>query len=132
MSEMYVVCEKSFEYDDNFYYPPESGGGKPLKVFASEKAAIRAAKEMNFRRFVAEMNRNNLSSYGEGISDRFTERGIELMLEHGVIKKAGGGHKPYYEFVWGINAMSIPPEALSEICENFTLEFYEVYTVVSE
>lgn len=46
MAKVFVLQEVGWEYNDENYYRPETGGGKPLKVYHDKKAAAEAALEL--------------------------------------------------------------------------------------
>lgn len=48
---LYVVMEVGWEYNDQYYYRPESMGGLPVKIFSSEDLALMICKELEFEFF---------------------------------------------------------------------------------
>jgi hypothetical protein len=42
----FVVLEVGYEYNDQTYYQPESGGGKPVHIFTSKKRAEEVALQL--------------------------------------------------------------------------------------
>lgn len=49
--KIYIVSEIGFEYDDNNYFLPESGGVNPRKAFASRDKAEAYVDQQNFEKF---------------------------------------------------------------------------------
>jgi len=41
MTKKYLLMELSWEYNDEYYYRPESGGGNPVKLFNTKEAAMK-------------------------------------------------------------------------------------------
>lgn len=51
MKDYYVVCNVNYEYNDEVYYPPESGGGTPQLVFGNKQEAKDKALLLNAQQF---------------------------------------------------------------------------------
>lgn len=61
----YVIFERGFEYNDEIYSEPDSGGGTPKKVFFSKKEAIDEVNRLN----ASELKGCCLSNYAYDLSD---------------------------------------------------------------
>lgn len=57
----FTVCEKAFEYDDNYYNPSE--GGTPTTVFFKREQADRHAQQKNIEQFRRLCNDGELQEY---------------------------------------------------------------------
>jgi hypothetical protein len=55
----YIILEKGYEYDDNYYNPSE--GGHPTKIFYTKPAALEAIDEYEF---LAHTDRDVTNYYG--------------------------------------------------------------------
>jgi hypothetical protein len=58
----YIIIEKGYEYDDNYYNPNEDGGGVPTKIFYTKQAAAEALSDYEFQ---AHTDRNITDYYGK-------------------------------------------------------------------
>ena len=72
MSKVYIVMEKSFEYNDEIYYTPESGGGNPENVFTDKEKAEQFARQKN----VEFMKAHNPSEFSYEPSLEFLNKNI--------------------------------------------------------
>lgn len=74
MSKKYILMERSWQYNDEYYYQPEDGGGKPVKIFNSKELADAERDKLNKKQagFIEEI-RDGLM-YAEGIDDNDEER----------------------------------------------------------
>lgn len=64
---VYIIMEVGWEYDDQYYYRPESRGGDPKKVFSSLEIAQSFCDEMTCDYFIKSLDYpyNNLISFSE-------------------------------------------------------------------
>jgi hypothetical protein len=46
-NQIYVIVEAGFEYNDNYFYAPECGGGNPIKYYNTAEEASKACQELN-------------------------------------------------------------------------------------
>lgn len=60
MSSGYVVVEVGYEYNDEIYYQPESGGGKPVHMYTSKKKAEQEALQLT----ASKLRKVDLTTYG--------------------------------------------------------------------
>lgn len=44
---LYVIVELGYEYNDEYYYPPECGGGNPIDAYRSRKKAEAECERLN-------------------------------------------------------------------------------------
>ena len=51
MSNVYVLMEEGWEYNDEVYFHPDSGSGTPVKVFETHEAAITECNSRNIESF---------------------------------------------------------------------------------
>lgn len=98
MSNVFVVVECGWEYNDERIYKPESSGGMPVKVYTDEAVAEEACRELTFK----ELKRLGKSTdrWGGGLASYipedgmcgqwgfFTDKGIDLLVEAGVYSSA--------------------------------------------
>jgi hypothetical protein len=61
----YIILNKGFEYNDEIYSEPESGGGTPKKVFFSKEEAKKEILRLN----IQEMKETDIEQYTYDISD---------------------------------------------------------------
>jgi hypothetical protein len=115
--KLWVICEIGFEYNDEIYHRPESGGGRPVEAFTSKEKADAACKENNFKCFLETWS--DLGQYQYDISDNFSDEAIELMEKHGLAKSE------FDNTHW----QKIPPEDLQKIYDGCNISWYEVYEV---
>lgn len=89
MNKAYVVLKKGFEYDDNIYNEPESGGGNPQLVLFSKEDAVKKVQELNIEEF-KQISLNNYSYDLEDIlnvrQDVFDSFNQSLIDKYGKIK----------------------------------------------
>jgi hypothetical protein len=82
----YVVVEIGWEYNDEFYYRGESGGGNPVHVYLDKGAAEAKVAELNKIALSKEYaNRNWIEEWNEDdemkvIQDYFEV--VEVGIEH--------------------------------------------------
>ena len=69
MSEMYVLMEAGWDYNDEFFYRSEGSGGHPHKVYASKEAAQTECASRNVARLKELFNSGEISEYYEGFHD---------------------------------------------------------------
>ena len=86
----YVVMECGWEYNDQYMYRPECGGGNPVKVFTSLRDAKEFARHLTLKnfKFFRDDRWASLSEYiteGEGVESLFNEEGVKLLREAGAI-----------------------------------------------
>lgn len=65
MNKAYVILEKGFEYDDNIYNEPESGGGNPKLITFTKEEAEQKARELNIK----ELKQVELCDYSYELED---------------------------------------------------------------
>lgn len=65
----YIIQENNFEYNDETYYRPDEGGGKPVNVFTDVEKAAEKCSELNCK----EMSGRDIFNYGHDrvINDTF-------------------------------------------------------------
>lgn len=74
---MYVILQTSFEYNDEIYHSPESGGGHAV-ICSEDKAAIeKECEARNFAEFIT--NFGDLNNYFYDVGDCFSENNIKLL-----------------------------------------------------
>lgn len=100
MSNVFVVVECGWEYNDEQMYKPESSGGMPVKVYTDEAVAEAACRELTFKE-IKKLGRGTgwgygLSDYISDIQDLFTERGIELLVEFNVYDSVEEAHDDWH------------------------------------
>lgn len=62
-SKLYVVSRLGWEYDDNYYHQPESGGGDPVVAYRSKKKAEEAAVNSNIAELKQRFTQGDLGGY---------------------------------------------------------------------
>lgn len=67
----YVVMEIGWEYDDEYWYRPESEGGAPKVVYLSKDAARRACGKLNAQEVARLTNADMENRDGETIMEFF-------------------------------------------------------------
>ncbi len=63
MSNVYVLMEEGWEYNDETFFHPESGSGTPVKVFASQEVAEIECNKRNLESFKAIFSDGEASQY---------------------------------------------------------------------
>jgi len=58
----FVVVEVGFDYNDEVYFQPECGGGKPIHIYSSKKKAEQEAQRLTIRR----LRTTNPIEFGHG------------------------------------------------------------------
>jgi len=61
----YVILNKGYEYNDEIYSEPESGGGTPKKIFFTKSDAQKEVLKLN----IEEMKETDIESYAYDLSD---------------------------------------------------------------
>lgn len=136
MDVFYVLMERGFDYNDEYYF--QIDGGNPSKVFTNRKKADEACEKANleeFKRLVKEGYIREYSSDGlDGLlSDSATED--DLLYDSGIFKTLFGlTAEDWYEAQWNHNVddkLKVEPteEQWKKLMSCFNLDFYEVVTV---
>lgn len=120
MAKLWVVLRDSFEYDDEVYYPPQSGGGHP--VYAATKKAVADAfcEKSNFQNFEEEFD--EIGNYCRDWSDIFTPAGLKLAKE---TKAIVGDAWQADDEDWKKNN----PLVMAQLFHECTLTWFSVYEV---
>lgn len=63
MSEVYVLMEDGWEYNDEIRFRPESRGGTPRKVFTSKKKAQEECDALNVKEFKSLFASGEITEY---------------------------------------------------------------------
>jgi hypothetical protein len=99
--KVYIVSEIGFEYDDNHYYIPESGGMNPRKAFASKEKAEAYIEQQNFERFKALWDGCYFKDYQCNMFDdsnsKFKELCKEFEVDQGLFESYGNEDLPELE-----------------------------------
>lgn len=62
--KFWVICEKGWEYDDNWYYSNDDyGSGQPLTVYKKQETAEKKCREMNQERIRELFTSRTLGDY---------------------------------------------------------------------
>ncbi len=61
----FVVLEKGYEYNDEIYHEPESGGGAPIKIYLKREDANEYLIEKNIQAY----KENDISQYSYDVKD---------------------------------------------------------------
>lgn len=118
-TKVYIVCKLGFEYNDEYYYRPESEGGLPEAVFESREEAQKEMERRNALAFAGIEPREY--GYLRDISDS-SETEVEAILEP-FMKKG--------TYSWGIDEKTSLTD-LRRIAKLFNrLKFYEIFEVES-
>lgn len=142
MTTAYIVCSKSFSYNDETYSKEE--GSLPIKAFKNQNAALEHCKELDLREVMSDIN----SACGE-LYSHFEEEVYNFersnALKHAVreISDAHNFAKQCDEFLdfvnnncgwevgerFGLFLKSLPDEAIMQILEALGISYYTVQQV---
>jgi hypothetical protein len=121
----YVLMEKGFEYDDNYYNPVE--GGSPKKIYFSLDEAKQESKKLDLQKFKNESIRNYTYDIDDVIRDydKFNELSNRLLEKYG---------KPTFQHRWmSLEEYQLHPQANDEESEEYSklvdFSFFEVQEV---
>jgi hypothetical protein len=121
----YILMERGFEYDDNYYNPTE--GGNPKKIYFSKKDAEIDKKIFDLERFTSEGPLNYIYDTDDAIkdSDKMTELTNRLLEKYGA---------PVFKSSWQrLEEYQLHPNANEEEKEEYIklmrFSFYEIKEV---
>jgi len=120
MATLWVIIEDSFEYDDEVYYPPQSGGGTPVYASAKKETAEAYCEKKNFERFEEEFW--EIGNYCRDWADIFTPAGLKIAKEN----KAIVGDRWCAD---GEDWKKKNPTGMAQLFHECTLKWYSVYEV---
>lgn len=124
-ASIYVICEKSFEYNDETYAAPECGGGQPLYATMDIDLAQKMCHEKNFKHFLEMLGNADINNYFYDMSDTFTQKAIDLLEKHGCLSEEGKLDDE------GVKWQKMPLEDVEKIYKGCNVSWYEVYEVES-
>lgn len=121
----YVLMERGFEYDDNYYNPVE--GGTPKKIYFNLDEAKQEAKKLDLQRFKNESIRH----YAYDIDNVIQDYDMLNELNDRLLEKYG---KPVFPHRWmSLEDYQLHPQANDEEAEEYSklvdFSFFEVQSV---
>lgn len=125
MTEAFILMEKGYEYDDNYYN--ETEGGNPKKIFFNREEAELERKKLDLERFKNESIRN----YTYDIDDVILDEEAFTKLTDSLLEKYG---KPTFAHRWqSLEDYQLHPDANEEESNSYMklvdFSFYEVRKV---
>lgn len=90
MSKGYVVLERGFEYNDEYYNEHEDGGGNPTNFFFSLEMAKNKVKELDLQRCKS----YSVEEYASSLRERDNKNLAEFCQS--LVEKYGEHPKPKY------------------------------------
>ena len=118
--KMYVILETSFEYNDEIYHSPESGGGHAVICSENKEAIEKECEARNFSQFIS--NFCELSEYFYDVEEKFCESNVEL-LKKLKITSTGDRWNPSSEI------SDYKTSDLRSLFEDFKNHWFSVYEV---
>lgn len=123
----YILMQKGYEYDDNYYTSPECGGGTPTKIYFQHSDAQIEENKLN----IEALKSTDISLYTGGDNMEYyinvtTEELIEYV--NSLVKKYGSPILGRYQRSFGV--YQLHPDANEEESNKYLqmvhIRFYEI------
>jgi hypothetical protein len=118
--KMYVILETSFEYNDEIYHSPESGGGHAVICSENKEAIEKECEARNFSQFIS--NFGELNQYFYNPDDVFSDENVKLLEKLKIIDQ-GFRWKPSGEI------SDYKTSDLRALFQDFKNHWFSVYEV---
>ena len=128
MSVGYVVLESGWEYNDEGYNRPESGGGRPVAFYNTYAKAKAVADKKNADYFRTLEWGKNRSYDLEGFLDRYD------VSDDALVEWYDANNIPYAYGDWGLHApvvdlSDLPDDKIFQLLDILKVKWYEVVAV---
>lgn len=137
MDTVYVLMEEGWEYNDETFFQPESGGGRPHSFFTSEKDAQEECDKRNVKSFKELWESGEIRQYCYGIDDlipynyrkdKEKRKALDLICEK-IFGKDFDELGESFEDEEDLVFKSEKPEDWKELMSHLKLNFWDVVPV---